>query len=656
MRASDAATIASVLVPALRAGGMHIVVDSDPTGVIGAPAGTRAYLRDGTRAWDNIDCGTGWDEVGDVGAAVDVSALVPQLGCAQYPGLFGTKVAWARGPTLPAGGTYTLLDESGAGFVSRVSMTFNSSTQATRENSRLRVYVDGEVNPSIDVAFRDLCCCRGAGGAFNSANLLTEHFGAQATAYGIGTSFWFALPIPYSSHIRILVVNGDPSGTALLGGWAQYHVGSGLNWGKYGKLRSYNLSDAVSVDAGISCPAYSDVDLFSVAAAHGGLLAGVYLHFVGGDGNYHYQEGFFDFFADGASVFTQRYDSVEDFFAQGFYFAAGVQVSRELGCTYRDGAATVGAYRFFDRDPITFSSSLRLSYHMGWPSPNPSTNPVVVRGVVWYYEATAAVTSIPTLKGDQGVAGPTGPAGSGVFATVADVDFSQLTGQTILTNGGFTLSSGLAGTAFNWGNSQAFALQAGSGLYVRNSAANTANADGTLSGPGVYFKFVDIAAALAMSNWSEAWLWFVFEHAVQPSAAYEYAQIGLISGPPATYAAANLNRCSLIEGYGGSGHFAGQMQSTFGGGTSAYRGGYVGATLYDVFAFRIQAATVEGYYGLSSGGNLPARSSLVFAGRAGICGAGVPAFDGWAVWAAVSTGNTAGNADLRLKRMKVETR
>jgi hypothetical protein len=58
--------------PGLRA---WLVVESDPSGVLKAPAGQRAYLVDGTHAWDNVDGGTTWIpvEAGGGGAFIPLA-------------------------------------------------------------------------------------------------------------------------------------------------------------------------------------------------------------------------------------------------------------------------------------------------------------------------------------------------------------------------------------------------------------------------------------------------------------------------------------------------------------------------------------------------------------------------------------------------------
>ncbi len=51
----------------------------------------------------------------------DLVAHIPNLDSPQYVGLFTSHISTLRGPTLPHGGVYTVLDMAGAGYLSRFS-------------------------------------------------------------------------------------------------------------------------------------------------------------------------------------------------------------------------------------------------------------------------------------------------------------------------------------------------------------------------------------------------------------------------------------------------------------------------------------------------------------------------------------------------------
>lgn len=186
-------------------------------------------------------------------------------------------------------------------------------------------------------------------------------------------------------------------------------MGEGLNWGPYGKLCCAELP-------GDALEEQTEQTLLDIDLDNGGLFAGMYLFFDGGDTLPAYLEGKMRFYVDGA-VEPVDYDSTEDYFGAGWYFAHGAFATEQCGCAYISGN-NVGAYRWHDRDPIQFASELQVSWVVGQEYPVPTENPVTVNGVLWYYEAAAGGAASPTvIKGDTGTTGATGAAGSpGVLA------------------------------------------------------------------------------------------------------------------------------------------------------------------------------------------------------------------------------------------------
>jgi hypothetical protein len=327
-----------------------------------------------------------------------------QMGPPQFASLTQHCVAEVRGTTLPASGSYTCLDIDGAGYLSRIFMTIAGTADSLIRGSRLQVYVDGEVTPSIDVQFQDLCCFRGAGSASYPADVVTTKFSAlRANSTTLGPSYHFNLVAPFSTHLKVAIVNGG-STAGTLGGHIDYELGASLNWGPYGKLHCYSLpGDALTQQ--------TLATLLDVTLENGGLLAGIYLFADGGDTLPAYLEGRVRFYLDGSET-PVDYDSTEDYFGSGWYFAAGAKTNEQTGCTYLSGN-NVGMYRWHDRDPIQFASRLQIVWQVGQDWPVPTEHAVTLNGVIWYYEAAAGGTVSPTLvKGDTGTPGITGATGA----------------------------------------------------------------------------------------------------------------------------------------------------------------------------------------------------------------------------------------------------
>ncbi len=300
----------------------------------------------------------------------------------------------AEGPSVAAGATYTILDIDGEGYMNQFFMSVRCTDAAGRQNSRLQIYVDGELTPSINVMMVDLAAargCEGAGGAGAiSAQFMTRYIGFASLAFTWGVGYYIYIDIPFSTHIKVDVVNGSATTAAILGGYVQYYLQSGLTWGKYKKLHGVSLATT-------SVPKYVEVSLLEILGD--GLLHGMYLYFNGGDNNYNYleanpkifidddgydEDGYYDGYA------SCTYDSTEDYFLFPWYFwtanATRNVCTDFVGCTRKDDVDQVGAYRWHIRDPIPFSTKLKVNWTNGEPASGAVVvNNTVVNGVIWYY-------------------------------------------------------------------------------------------------------------------------------------------------------------------------------------------------------------------------------------------------------------------------------
>jgi hypothetical protein len=329
---------------------------------------------------------------------------LPQMGPPQFASLTEHRVAEVRGTTLPASGSYTCLDIDGAGYLSRIFMTIAGTVDSLIRGSRLQVYIDEEVTPSIDVTFADLCCFRGPDTSTYPADVITTKFSAlRANSTTLGPSYHFNLVAPFSTHVKVMIVNGG-STAGTLGGHIDYELGDGLTWGPYGKLHCYLLPGDALTEQTLAT-------LLDVSLEDGGLYAGMYLFADGGDVLPAYLEGRVRFYLDDSET-PIDYDSTEDYFGSGWYFAAGVKTNEQSGCTYISGN-NVGMYRWHDRDPIQFESRLKVVWQVGQDWPVPTENPVTLYGAIWYYERAAGGSITPTvIKGDTGTPGATGATGA----------------------------------------------------------------------------------------------------------------------------------------------------------------------------------------------------------------------------------------------------
>ena len=288
--------------------------------------------------------------------------------------------------------------------------------------------------------------------------------------------------------------------------------------------------------------------------------------------------------------------------------------------------------------------------------------------LISYNGVAPIVVPVGTVTGQVPTVDPGSPVGwswqaqlssyAASFSTAYAVDFSTLPAANLLTGGDGTKTINTKPwTLVNSVNAQTCYLNDGThaGLYMRCNTNNVNNNNANLAGVALYIPFTTILASLAFNDWSELWLMYMITQPHVPNATYEYAEAGVIT-TPTSYAAANLNRFRLGNGYGGLGKYVGQTQLTFAGGSSTYQGGFATASVYDVLAVRIIGSLVETYYGQSVGGAFPALSTLLLSARSCIGGAGLLVFDGWQAWVSVTSSNSAGNSDLLLQKLQILVR
>jgi Protein of unknown function (DUF2961) len=298
-----------------------------------------------------------------------------------YPFFLGNSNLGKRGSarleyaTLPAGGTLTLLNlTEGPGYVSHLWNAISCSDPLARERTQYRIYVDGEATPSVSstmVGFH-------AADAGPNSNFATRYVGYS---HSEGLNGYYAyLPIPFTSSIRIDLVNGSGGAAATAFAIADYHLGVAPDWGRLRKLHTFEQIATVAP--------YAWQDLLNVSGQARGILWGVYLRLGGGDGNLYFLEGNLQMYLDGATSPSYQSSGTEDYFNNAWYFQTGVIYGEHSGCTRYDPAGSVvGAYRFHRDDPVPFENALHLRWQNGTADQAKVVNPTDLRSHVWYYTA-----------------------------------------------------------------------------------------------------------------------------------------------------------------------------------------------------------------------------------------------------------------------------
>ena len=265
---------------------------------------------------------------------------------------------------LRAGKTYTLLDAEGSGMVRRIWFTFPPNDPMAMRCIILRIYWDGQEQPSVEVPMGDF---------FGLPHGVNRDLQSEYIQVNAGTAYNCWIPMPFRKHARITVENDGEHDIAHL----FYEV-------------DYTLGDEIPEDAGYfhaqfrrqnPCPMHSDYTLLETSGK------GVYLGTVLGVRSLYTEswwgEGEMKFYLDGDTDYpTICGTGTEDYFCGSYNFENPQTHRYQTFTTPYSGLYQVirpdgvyasqtrfGLYRWHIADPVYFAEELRVTIQaLGWRS------------------------------------------------------------------------------------------------------------------------------------------------------------------------------------------------------------------------------------------------------------------------------------------------
>jgi len=244
---------------------------------------------------------------------------------------------------IAPGDSVVLLELEGPGVIRQLWITVASSDPHYLRRIALRMYWDGEENPSVDVPLGDFF-----GNGFEKV-----HYTALPMGVSSG-GFYSYLPLPFSSRARIVAVNGTgrvvdafyfnanaEMGTDLPLPLATFHA----QWNRNSRTTSSEPHRILS-------------------ATGAGHLVGVSLNAESYTGDYGFLEGDEIYTVDGE--LRGQGTGTEDYFNGGWYFQDGPFSAPYHGVVLMDPErGRVAAYRWHLPDPVRFRDSIRLELEHG---------------------------------------------------------------------------------------------------------------------------------------------------------------------------------------------------------------------------------------------------------------------------------------------------
>jgi hypothetical protein len=244
---------------------------------------------------------------------------------------------------IAAGDSAVLLDETGPGVIRRIWITVSSSDPHHLRRLALRMYWDGETEPSVAVPLGDFF-----GNGFDKRHYLSLPMGVSSGG------FYCYLPMPFRRRARIVIDNGTGREIDAF----YYNIGLERDPRLPRDLRTFHAvwhRTQRTVDG---------VPHTALEAEGNGALVGLSLNAESYDDRLWFLEGDEIFVIDGE--FRGQGTGTEDYFNGGWYFDRGPFAGAFHGLVVKeDERGRIAAYRWHVPDPVPFRSSIALTLEHG---------------------------------------------------------------------------------------------------------------------------------------------------------------------------------------------------------------------------------------------------------------------------------------------------
>lgn len=248
--------------------------------------------------------------------------------------------------SLQDGETAAIAEMEGPGVITRIWITFKSHDSNFLRLILLRMYWDGEENPSVEVPVGD----------FFGTGFKYKHYFSQFVGMSSGGYFMY-FPMPFNKSARIEIENQTGQQIPFF----YYHV-------DYQKLEKPLDPDVAYFHAQWRRELYTDKkENYTVLEAEGqGHFVGLNMSMQGYDGKLGYLEGDEMVYVDGERFPSVYGTGTEDYFSGGWYFNCGEFCAPYHGVIIKDNSlGRIAAYRLHVGDAIPFDKSLRFTIEHG---------------------------------------------------------------------------------------------------------------------------------------------------------------------------------------------------------------------------------------------------------------------------------------------------
>lgn len=264
------------------------------------------------------------------------------------------------------------------------------------EHMRIRIYIDGETEASLDF---QLLLAHGVGFTEGMEMQYTP-WGTRRVAHAADGGIYNTYRIPFSKSFHVTATH--PTGGQF------FYIVRGV------ENMPVVVGDLTLPPTNLRLRLYKNINvtlapLQFLTLVKTGETAGMLFQvtLAANSTDFNYLEACMRAKIDGASNTTWLSSGTEDFFLSAYYFNRGTFHFDNSGLTYINPPGMMSAYKFFENDPLLFTKSLELIWRCGetingndgcpndWPPPGetesasshtPKLASTVVTTYAWVYE------------------------------------------------------------------------------------------------------------------------------------------------------------------------------------------------------------------------------------------------------------------------------
>lgn len=299
-------------------------------------------------------------------------------------------------------------------------------TDFAENGGKIRVYIDNESVPAVDLSLNDFFAYAPLGGEFSNRRIGRTK---RDTASGESAAYRY-LHMPFQRYIRVEVENTSATDTIFFGS-ADYSL---LN--DFSSIGSQQVAYKIIGNEALAALPYEEVVIADISG--GGQVESLWIAVNAADGDTGILEGNVEMYVDGEVYPSWHSSGTEDAFNGGWYNVPVGGFPAGRAGPSSNGAMSVTFYRFFVDDPIFFSSHLKVVIHAGQRTQGSiSSGSFEISGFVgvWSQAAGSIAFKAPDTAGaallDDQLTSTPGTLDSGVWNQVGGVTQGQSTGSTI---------------------------------------------------------------------------------------------------------------------------------------------------------------------------------------------------------------------------------